>query len=79
MAQPGEARHIARSKGQLRGRGKAAREGIGLQPLCHLAVGPGISRHPETVEFIHRVCEDKSRPMVVDADGLNAFAGGADQ
>src|SRR5947199_967475 len=43
-----------------------------------LAVGPGISRHPETVEFIHRVCEDKSRPMVVDADGLNAFAGGAD-
>jgi ADP-dependent NAD(P)H-hydrate dehydratase / NAD(P)H-hydrate epimerase len=42
-----------------------------------LAVGPGISRHPETVEFIHRVCEDKSRPMVVDADGLNAFAGHA--
>src|SRR5438067_5712386 len=42
MAQPGEARHIARSKGQLRRRGKATRERIGLQPLFHLAVGPGI-------------------------------------
>jgi hydroxyethylthiazole kinase-like uncharacterized protein yjeF len=42
-----------------------------------LAVGPGISRHAETVEFIHRVCGDKSRPIILDADGLNAFAGRA--
>jgi ADP-dependent NAD(P)H-hydrate dehydratase / NAD(P)H-hydrate epimerase len=43
-----------------------------------LAVGPGISRNPDTVEFIHRICEDKSRPIVLDADGLNAFAGHAE-
>jgi len=43
-----------------------------------LAVGPGISRHPDTAEFIHRICQDKSRPIVLDADGLNVFAGQAD-
>jgi hydroxyethylthiazole kinase-like uncharacterized protein yjeF len=42
-----------------------------------LAVGPGISRHPETVELVRAVVKKYRTPMVVDADGLNAFEGRA--
>jgi len=38
-----------------------------------LAVGPGISRHPETAEFVRGVVRKYKLPMVLDADGLNAF------
>jgi hydroxyethylthiazole kinase-like uncharacterized protein yjeF len=38
-----------------------------------LAVGPGISRNPETSEFVRTVVQKYSTPMVLDADGLNAF------
>jgi ADP-dependent NAD(P)H-hydrate dehydratase / NAD(P)H-hydrate epimerase len=40
-----------------------------------LAVGPGISRNPETSEFVRTVVEKYPIPMVLDADGLNAFEG----
>jgi hydroxyethylthiazole kinase-like uncharacterized protein yjeF len=40
-----------------------------------LAVGPGISRNPETSEFVRTVVEKYRVPMVLDADGLNAFEG----
>jgi ADP-dependent NAD(P)H-hydrate dehydratase / NAD(P)H-hydrate epimerase len=40
-----------------------------------LAVGPGISRHPETAEFVRTIVQKYSMPMVLDADGLNAFDG----
>jgi NAD(P)H-hydrate epimerase len=40
-----------------------------------LAVGPGISREVETTEFVHSVVVRYQLPMVVDADGLNAFEG----
>jgi hydroxyethylthiazole kinase-like uncharacterized protein yjeF len=40
-----------------------------------LAVGPGISRHNETAEFVRTVVKRFSTPMVLDADGLNAFEG----
>ncbi len=40
-----------------------------------LAVGPGLSTHPETVEFVKWLLNSASKPMVLDADGLNAFAG----
>lgn len=40
-----------------------------------LAIGPGISRHPETSEFVRTVVQKYSTPVVVDADGLNAFEG----
>ncbi len=40
-----------------------------------LAVGPGISRHEETSEFVRTVVQKYSMAMVVDADGLNAFEG----
>jgi len=46
-----------------------------------LAIGPGISRNSETAEFVRAIVKrkDKDKPMVVDADGLNAFEGAADK
>ncbi len=43
------------------------------------AIGPGISRHVETVEFVHTMMARYRVPMVVDADGLNAFENCVDQ
>jgi NAD(P)H-hydrate epimerase len=40
-----------------------------------LAVGPGIGAHPETAEFVRAIVNKYSLPLVLDADGLNAFAG----
>ena len=40
-----------------------------------LAVGPGISRHPETAEFVRSLVVKCKTPLVLDADGLNAFEG----
>jgi NAD(P)H-hydrate epimerase len=40
-----------------------------------VAVGPGIGTSRETVEFLHQVVPRIERPLVIDADGLNAFAG----
>ena len=42
-----------------------------------LAVGPGISRHPETVGVRARRRQEIQMPIVLDADGLNAFEGRA--
>ncbi len=42
-----------------------------------LAVGPGISRHAETAEFARTVVKKYKIPIVLDADGLNAFEGHA--
>jgi NAD(P)H-hydrate epimerase len=40
-----------------------------------LAVGPGIGAHPETAELVRTIVNKYSLPLVLDADGLNAFAG----
>ncbi len=40
-----------------------------------LAMGPGLSTNSETQQFIRAVLETTSLPVVLDADGLNAFAG----
>ena len=40
-----------------------------------IAVGPGMGRDPETVQFVRRLVAALPQPMVVDADGLNALAG----
>jgi hydroxyethylthiazole kinase-like uncharacterized protein yjeF len=40
-----------------------------------LAIGPGLSTQNETQDFVRTVVGDRSVPMVLDADGLNAFAG----
>ncbi|MGH9351763.1 MAG: NAD(P)H-hydrate dehydratase [Terriglobia bacterium] len=40
-----------------------------------VAVGPGLGSHPETAEMIRRFVDRCPAPLVLDADGLNAFAG----
>jgi NAD(P)H-hydrate epimerase len=40
-----------------------------------VALGPGIGRQPETIEFVREVVKQVKCPMVIDADGLNAFQG----
>jgi hydroxyethylthiazole kinase-like uncharacterized protein yjeF len=42
-----------------------------------LAVGPGISRNPETSEFVRGLVVKCKTSIVLDADGLNAFEGRA--
>jgi NAD(P)H-hydrate epimerase len=42
-----------------------------------LAIGPGLSTHSETQEFVRAVVRKRAVPVVLDADGLNAFAGRA--
>jgi NAD(P)H-hydrate epimerase len=44
-------------------------------PMSVVAVGPGIGREPETVEFVQEAVRRVQVPLVVDADGLNAFQG----
>ena len=43
-----------------------------------LALGPGLGLQPETQDFIRKVVTQTELPVVLDADGLNAFAGNAD-
>ncbi len=42
-----------------------------------LAIGPGLSREPETAVLIRRLVARVDRPMVIDADGINALADAA--
>jgi NAD(P)H-hydrate epimerase len=44
-----------------------------------MAVGPGLGQGPATRAFIRRLVEGATVPMVIDADGLNAFAGDPDR
>jgi hydroxyethylthiazole kinase-like uncharacterized protein yjeF len=44
-----------------------------------LAIGPGISRVAETSELVRELVRKIEIPMVLDADGLNAFEGCADE
>lgn len=39
-----------------------------------VAIGPGLSRHPETLEFVRKILTLIDRPLILDADGLFAFA-----
>jgi ADP-dependent NAD(P)H-hydrate dehydratase / NAD(P)H-hydrate epimerase len=42
-----------------------------------LAIGPGISRNDETAEVVRKIVAESDIPIVLDADGLNAFEGRA--
>ncbi|NOX96875.1 MAG: NAD(P)H-hydrate dehydratase [Nitrospirae bacterium] len=46
-----------------------------VQRMDALAVGPGLSIHPETQELVKRLITKINKPMVIDADGLNGLAG----
>lgn len=39
-----------------------------------MAIGPGLSQRPGVAEFVHRLVKGAHSPVVLDADGLNAFA-----
>ena len=43
-----------------------------------LAIGPGIGNVPETAELVRTVVNRRRIPVVLDADGLNAFDGRMD-
>jgi tRNA threonylcarbamoyl adenosine modification protein YjeE len=42
-----------------------------------VALGPGLGRHPETEALVRSIAGALERPLVIDADGLNALAGAA--
>ncbi|MFQ5840225.1 MAG: NAD(P)H-hydrate dehydratase, partial [Candidatus Methylomirabilales bacterium] len=43
-----------------------------------LAIGPGLSAHPETVRLVFELLRRVHVPVVVDADGINALRGRVD-
>ena len=61
------------NKGFLGGEAKTAALAA-LAGKDALAVGPGISWHPETAQFVRDLLAEASVPVVVDADGLNALS-----
>ncbi|HXJ89533.1 MAG TPA: NAD(P)H-hydrate dehydratase [Candidatus Binatia bacterium] len=44
-----------------------------LKTMTVVAIGPGISRDPHTATLVRSLIAHHTIPMVVDADGLNAF------
>jgi hydroxyethylthiazole kinase-like uncharacterized protein yjeF len=44
-----------------------------------MAIGPGLGQNSETQEFIRSIVQGTELPVILDADGLNAFAGRADE
>jgi NAD(P)H-hydrate epimerase len=46
-----------------------------LEKKSVLAMGPGLGTADDTTEFVHSVVANREIPLVLDADGLNAFAG----
>jgi NAD(P)H-hydrate epimerase len=50
-----------------------------LEGKTAVALGPGIGRDPATVQFVHSFVDDCKVPLLIDADGLNAFAGATEK
>ena len=48
------------------------------KPMTVVAIGPGLGRDPETVEFVQEAVRQTNVALVLDADGLNAFEGKTD-
>jgi ADP-dependent NAD(P)H-hydrate dehydratase / NAD(P)H-hydrate epimerase len=44
-----------------------------------IGIGPGLTTNSETVEFVRRVVAQRAVPIILDADGLNAFDGRASE
>ncbi|HLK33179.1 MAG TPA: NAD(P)H-hydrate dehydratase, partial [Terriglobales bacterium] len=62
----------------LRAREYGRLDGI-IKGKTVLAIGPGISRQTETAELVRFLVRGSQLPMVLDADGLNAFEGRAQE
>lgn len=41
-----------------------------------VALGPGLTTHPQTAQLVRRLVAELDRPLVLDADGINAVASG---
>ena len=50
-----------------------------LEGKSVLAIGPGVGTVPETAELVRTLVNRRRLPVVLDADGLNAFAGRMDK
>ena len=66
--------------------GSASMKNLNHGPLTELfrgksvlGIGPGLSAHEDTQQFIRSILAETTLPVVLDADGLNAFAGRTDQ
>ena len=44
-----------------------------------VAIGPGLGQCPEIVQFVHEVVHQAPVPIILDADGLNAFENKVDK
>jgi ADP-dependent NAD(P)H-hydrate dehydratase / NAD(P)H-hydrate epimerase len=44
-----------------------------------LGIGPGLTTNDETQQFVRQLTKARSVPVILDADGLNAFAGRASE
>lgn len=57
--------------------------GSKAQTLFHgkdaIVLGPGLSQNPQTAEFVRHLVASSPLPLVLDADGLNAFDGHYEQ
>lgn len=51
---------------------------LSLNDIDAIGIGPGLSRHPQTVEFIRSVLPLFSSPTIIDADGINALVNNTD-
>lgn len=49
-----------------------------IQDRTAIAIGPGLTTHPETVALVQAILKKMERPCVIDADGLNALANSSD-
>lgn len=56
---------------------KANRVRALMQGKTLLAIGPGVGTHKETQRFVTSLVRQTDLPVILDADGLNAFAGRA--
>jgi len=59
--------------------GALSRIGMLAEGKTVLAVGPGISRNSETSVLVRALVKKRKTPVVLDADGLNAFEGRAQE
>ena len=45
-----------------------------IERMDAVAIGPGLSQHPQTKALVHQLLPKITKPLVLDADGLNALA-----
>jgi NAD(P)H-hydrate epimerase len=46
-----------------------------INEFSAIVAGPGMSRHPDTTHWIHQLLKECRRPLLLDADALNALEG----